>query len=67
MRLDACDGPVIATLPLAPAVSNPGVTRLTAPVSPTTGRHDLCLTYTATGPDPLWAIEMVDLLQREPK
>ncbi|WOF42249.1 family 20 glycosylhydrolase [Sphingopyxis indica] len=67
VRLDDCDGPVIATLPLAPAVSNPGVTRLTAPVAPTTGRHDLCLTYTATGPDPLWAIETVDLLQREPR
>jgi len=67
VRLDDCDGPVIATLPLAPAADNPGVTRLTAPVAPTAGRHDLCLTYTATGPDPLWAIETVDLLQREPK
>ena len=67
VRLDDCDGPVIATLPLAPAVSNPGLTRLTAPIAPTKGRHDLCLTYTATGPDPLWAIDEVNLLPQEQK
>ncbi|WP_447761218.1 family 20 glycosylhydrolase [Sphingopyxis panaciterrae] len=67
VRLDDCDGPVIATLPLAPAVSNPGLTRLTAPIAPTKGRHDLCLTYTATGPNPLWAIDEVNLLPQERK
>ncbi|NIJ37346.1 hexosaminidase [Sphingopyxis panaciterrae] len=67
VRLDDCDGPVIATLPLAPAARNPGVTRLTAPIVPTKGRHDLCLTYTAAGPDPLWAIDEVNLLPQEQK
>jgi hexosaminidase len=61
VRRGSCDGPVVATLPLAPAVANPGVTRLTAPLAP--GEDgDLCFTYTARGPDPLWAIDTVELI-----
>lgn len=56
-----CDGPRLAVLPLAPAVSRPGVTRLTASITPTTGAHDLCITYTAKGVNPLWAIAAVQL------
>lgn len=67
VRLDDCDGPVIAALPLGSATANPGVTRLTGALVPTTGRHDLCITYTATGPDPLWAIDSIQLSPREPK
>lgn len=67
VRLDDCDGPVIATLPLAQAAANPGLTRLSAPIAPTSGRHDLCLTYTAAGSDPLWVIDEVNLLPWEPK
>ena len=59
---DGCEGPVVATLPLAPAVANPGVTRLTAPLRIGRARADLCLTYTARGVDPLWAVERVELL-----
>jgi hexosaminidase len=61
VRRGSCDGPVVATLPLAPAVPNPGVTRLTAPLAPMTA-GDLCFTYTARGPDPLWAIDSVELI-----
>lgn len=57
-----CAGERIAVLPLAPAASNPAVTRLTAPVASRPGTHDLCLTYTAREVDPLWAIASVELL-----
>ena len=68
VRLDDCDGPVVATLPLAPAAANNGVTRLTAPVSPSTGRHDLCFTYTARSVEPMWFIDWVQIVPpaREP-
>ena len=52
-------------LPLAPAAANPGVTRLSAPIAPRTGVADLCFTYTARGPNPLWAIDAAQLVARE--
>lgn len=59
-----CDGERIAVLPLAPAVADPGVTRLVAPLARVGGTGDLCFTYTARGVDPLWAIRSVELLGR---
>ena len=64
VRVGGCEGERIAVLPLAPAVANPGVTRLTASVTPRTGAADLCVTYTARGPDPLWAVAAVQLVAR---
>ncbi|WP_380874369.1 hypothetical protein ACFB49_47530 [Sphingomonas sp. DBB INV C78] len=61
VRIDGCEGPKIATLPLAPAVANPAVTTLRAPIAPQAGTRDLCFTYTARGPDPMWAIDSVQL------
>jgi hexosaminidase len=61
VRADGCTGDPIAVLPLAPAAANPAVTRLRAPIRPLTGAHDLCFTYTARGPEPLWAIDAVQL------
>jgi hexosaminidase len=61
VRADGCEGAPIAILPLAPAVANPAVTRLRAKLPPLRGRHDLCFTYTARGPNPLWAIDAVQL------
>ena len=60
VRRDACDGPLVATLPLAPAAANPTTTTLRAPLAGS-GTHDLCITYTAKGVDPLWAIDRVAL------
>lgn len=57
-----CEGEVVATLPLAPAISNPGVTRLETALSTAVPSRDLCITYTARGVDPLWAIDRVELL-----
>ncbi|MDB5691057.1 MAG: beta-N-acetylhexosaminidase [Alphaproteobacteria bacterium] len=61
VRADTCTGEPIAVLPLAPAAHNPGVTTLRATIRPLSGAHDLCFTYTARGPDPLWAVAAVQL------
>ena len=61
VRSGGCEGNVIATLPLAPAVNRPGVTRLTASLPEAARAVDLCFTYTAHGVGPLWAIERVTL------
>ncbi len=62
VRADRCDGPPLAVLPLAPAVASPRVTALRASLPPLSGPHDLCFSYTARGPDPLWAIDSVRLV-----
>ncbi len=59
---DGCQGPRLAVLPLGPAVRNPAVTRLTAPLPPLAGAHDLCITYTAKSVNPLWAVGGVQLM-----
>jgi hexosaminidase len=61
VRRDRCNGPVIATIPLAPAMANSGVTRLSGVMAPQQGRHDLCMTFTQTGPDPLWMLDRLTL------
>jgi hexosaminidase len=50
-------------LPLAPAATNPALTRLRAPIVPRHGAADLCITYTARGPNPLWALHAVQLVR----
>lgn len=62
VRAGGCEGAPIATLPLAPAARNPGVTRLEAALPAGARPPNLCITYTARGVDPLWAIERVELL-----
>ena len=63
-RLDNCEGKVIATLPLAPAVKNNGITTLRGALLPQRGRHDICLSFTGSGlgadkSNPLWLIDRV--------
>jgi len=62
VRNGGCEGERIAVLPLAPAAGNPGITRLVAPLEPREGNQDLCITYTASGVNPLWAVNSVELL-----
>ena len=62
VRAGGCGGERVAVLPLAPAHTNPGVTRLIAPIAPRPDREDLCITYTARGVNPMWAIDRVELL-----
>ncbi|MET0308071.1 MAG: family 20 glycosylhydrolase [Sphingomonas sp.] len=62
VRAGSCKGPRIAVLPLAPAVANPGLTRLVAPIEARRGNEDLCISYTAKGVEPMWAVESVELI-----
>jgi hexosaminidase len=63
VRAGGCAGERIAVLPLAAAAATPAVTRLRAPIAPRRGAADLCITYTARGPNPLWAVQAVQLVQ----
>ena len=60
-HLDSCEGDRIAVLPLAPAVKNDAVTVLKAAMTPHPGAHDVCLLFTRAKPDPVWAINWVQL------
>nr|WP_184799826.1 family 20 glycosylhydrolase [Nitrospirillum iridis] len=61
VRMDGCDGPVAATIPLPPPSQAPAQFPLTARLPVTVGEHDLCLTYTASIQGPLYAIGSVTL------
>ena len=61
VTLDSCSGATLATLPLAPALSNPALTTLEARIAPPSGAHDLCFVFSGRGSDPLWAIDSVRL------
>ena len=61
VHLDGCDGRKIAVLPLKAAVSNPGITRLSAPFAGASGNHDLCFVFTQKKLDPLWLLDWVEL------
>ena len=64
VRLDGCEGRIVASLPLKPAVANAAVTELSASIEPTAGRHDLCFAFTGKTIDPMWAIDHVELRPR---
>ncbi len=61
VKLDGCDGPLVAALPLAPAVKNTALTTLRIAISPTTGKHDLCFVFTRAKLDPMWLLDAVQL------
>jgi hexosaminidase len=62
IHVDGCDGPAIATLPLAAAVGNAGVTILAAQHLPAVaGRHDVCLRFARPRLDPQWALDWVEI------
>lgn len=66
VRARDCDGPLLAELPLEAAADNPGVTRLSAALRLPSGfigsSENICISYTASGPDPLWAVKSVNLV-----
>jgi len=59
---DSCDGPLLATLPLAKAAQTKLQTTLTANIPVTTGSHTLCVFATGDPRDGMWAIGKVQLL-----
>ena len=61
VRLDSCTGPVIGSIPLAAAARTSGVSRVTGAIARQTGRHDLCMTFSQAGPDPLWMLDRLTL------
>jgi hexosaminidase len=62
VKLDACDGPVLARLPLTRASHNAATTVLDASIPHHSGRHDLCFVFAGTSVDPLWAIDTIRLV-----
>ena len=61
VRRDGCDGPIIATIPLASATTTEGVAEVTGAVAPQAGTHDLCMTFAQKGPDPFWVLDRLTL------
>lgn len=59
---DGCGGDRLAVVPLAAAARNSGVTTLRAPLAAGKATADLCLTFTARGPDPIWAVAAARLV-----
>jgi len=59
IRVDGCEGPAALVVPLVEATKSDGVTVLTGSLPATAGRHDLCLTFTQHGVDPMWGIDWV--------
>jgi hexosaminidase len=65
IRVDGCTGPVLATAPLKPAVSNYGLTALPpVAIDKQEGKHDLCFTFTRSKIDPIWAIGGLELVDQ---
>jgi hexosaminidase len=63
LHADGCAGPLLASLPLAADTAAKGPQVLRAALTPPQGRHELCLFFTRSAPDPLWAVDRVQLLQ----
>jgi hexosaminidase len=61
VRLDSCTGAVIVRLPLAAAAGNAGLSRVTGAIPAQAGRHDLCVRFAQSGPDPLWMLDRLTL------
>ena len=62
VRLDSCTGPVVASIPIGAATRNTGVSTIAGALPPQLGRHDLCMTFTQAGPDPLWMLDRLTLV-----
>jgi hexosaminidase len=60
VRLDSCDGELLAALPLGPA--KPGLASLSAALPPRLGTHALCFAVAGDKLDPIWAIDEVQLV-----
>ena len=61
VHLNSCTGPVLAELPLTPALKNTAVTTLRKSIPATTGSHDLCFLFTRAKLDPMWVLDAVQL------
>lgn len=62
VRLDGCDRPVVARIPIGVAARNTGVSTIAGALPRQRGRHDLCITFSQSGPDPLWMLDRLTLV-----
>ena len=58
---DSCDGPLLATLPLAKAARTKLQTTLTADIPAPAGNHMLCVFATGDPRDGMWAVDKIEL------
>ena len=63
VRLDGCDGAVLASARVAP--QDAAVKQVDVPLPATTGTHDLCLKFSGSHRRVLWAIDRAQLLTAE--
>ena len=56
-----CDGPVLASVPLAGLARDGASGQLIAAIPPLGGRADLCLSLARPSLDPLWALGWVEI------
>lgn len=62
VRLDGCDGPVVATQPLPPMPAGKLVNTLPRIALPArSGKHDICLRFARPRLDPMWALDWVEI------
>ena len=61
----ACDGPVLASLPLQPATERHTTTKLPQAELQGDGVQDLCFTFAQHTLDPLWVVHRVRLIPDE--
>jgi hexosaminidase len=70
VRLGACDGPLVALLPLAPAAANQAVTTLPAAKlslpADSAPQSDLCISFNRHGIDPIWGIDWIQINRENP-
>jgi hexosaminidase len=64
VHADTCDGPIVARLPLAPAVASQAVTTLPrAQLSGAEGVHELCLRFAQRRLEPMWVIDSIEIVR----
>ena len=61
VRKDSCSGELLASISLEPALTQPALTTISAPLRLQSGAHDLCFMFTGKSHDPMWAIDTVQL------
>jgi hexosaminidase len=69
IHADSCTGPLLATVPLAPAAAAPGQTKLDARISAPQGNgiRNLCIFATGDPRDGQWALARVALSKETPR
>ena len=65
LRLDRCDGELLATASIEPLLAQPRGAKFDFALPPRPGTHDLCLQFATGRHDPLYVIDSVQLVPRQ--